>query len=226
MFLEDHCKSFLRLFSIHLLCGGWWVRICLWEDLWWENQPLCSQFPSLYRVTVSPLATWLIPGEMGLMGRPCTHESLGGKQGKPGGLVVQTPGAKCGDRGQVKRAPRAHRGPARCAPSTHHGRVRCAPWAEMDPANREYLTSQAIRGIWIVGHGCSPNKRYRRIWTCLLREVESSSSPIQQQAPIVKYPGRWWNVGQTKFWLWDIRRKWDVSQIEFLPGWNELCHAS
>ncbi|RVW95224.1 hypothetical protein CK203_025590 [Vitis vinifera] len=29
---------------------------------------------------------------------------LGGKQGKPGGLVVQTPGAKCGDRGQVKRA--------------------------------------------------------------------------------------------------------------------------
>ena len=38
------------------------------------------------------------------MGRPCTHESLGGKQGKPGGLVVQTPGAKCGDRGQVKRA--------------------------------------------------------------------------------------------------------------------------
>ena len=38
------------------------------------------------------------------MGRPCTHESLGGKQGKPGGLVVRTPGAKCGDRGQVKRA--------------------------------------------------------------------------------------------------------------------------
>ena len=38
------------------------------------------------------------------MGRPCTHESLGGKQGKPGGLAVQTLGAKCGDRGQVKRA--------------------------------------------------------------------------------------------------------------------------
>ena len=38
------------------------------------------------------------------MGRPCTLESLGGKQGKPGGLVVQTPGAKCGDCGQVKRA--------------------------------------------------------------------------------------------------------------------------
>ena len=49
------------------------------------------------------------------MGRPCTHESLGGKQGKPGGLVVQTPGAKCGDRGQVKRAPCAHRERARRA---------------------------------------------------------------------------------------------------------------
>ena len=43
------------------------------------------------------------------MGRPCTHESLGGKQGKLGGLAVQTPGAKYGDRGQVKRAPRVHR---------------------------------------------------------------------------------------------------------------------
>ncbi|RVW78228.1 hypothetical protein CK203_054713 [Vitis vinifera] len=42
------------------------------------------------------------PGEIGLMGRPCTHESLGGKQGKPGGLAVQTLGAKCGDlRGQA-----------------------------------------------------------------------------------------------------------------------------
>ena len=38
------------------------------------------------------------------MGKPCTHESLGRKQGKLGGLVVQTPWAKCGDRRQVKRA--------------------------------------------------------------------------------------------------------------------------
>ena len=61
-------------------------------------------------------------------------------------------------------------------------------WAEIDPANREYLISQAIRGIWIAGHGCSPDKRYRRIRTCLPREVESSSSPIRWQAPDVKYP--------------------------------------
>ena len=58
----------------------------------------------VYKTTVSPLATWFRPGEIGLMGRPCTHERLGGKQGKPKDLVVQTPGAKCGDRGQVKRA--------------------------------------------------------------------------------------------------------------------------
>ena len=58
----------------------------------------------------------------------------------------------------------------------------------MDPANREYLTSQAIRGIWIVGHRCSPDKRYWRIWTCLPGEVESSSSPIRRQASDAKYP--------------------------------------
>ena len=26
--------------------------------------------------------------------------------------------------------------------------------------------------------------------------------------------------------LWDIRRRWNVSRIEFFPGWNELCRAS
>ena len=56
------------------------------------------------------------------MGRPCTHESLGGKQGKPGGLVVQTPGAKCGDRGQVKRALRTHHERVKRAPRMHRGR--------------------------------------------------------------------------------------------------------
>ena len=53
---------------------------------------------------------------------------------------------------------------------------------EMDPANRECLTSQAIRGIWIVGCRCSPGKRYQRIQTCLTGEVESPSSPIRRQA--------------------------------------------
>ena len=93
-----------------------------------------------HMLIVSPLATWLRPEEIGLMGRPCTHESLGWKQGKPGGLVVQTLGAKCGDRGRAKRAPcahcerarrapRAHRGWARHASRAHHGRARRAPWA-------------------------------------------------------------------------------------------------
>ncbi|RVX18946.1 Retrovirus-related Pol polyprotein from transposon TNT 1-94 [Vitis vinifera] len=56
------------------------------------------------RLVCQPLSHLIQTGELGLMGRPYTLESLGGKQGKPGGLVVQTPGAKCGDRGQVKRA--------------------------------------------------------------------------------------------------------------------------
>ena len=50
------------------------------------------------------------------------------------------------------------------------------------------LTSQAVRGIWIVGCGCSSGKSYQRIWTCLTGEVESPSSPIRRQAPDVKYP--------------------------------------
>ena len=54
-------------------------------------------------------------------------------------------------------------------------------WAEMDPTNRECLTSQAVRGSY-------PGKRYQRIRTCLPGEVESSSSPIRRQAPDVKYP--------------------------------------
>ncbi|KAL6321378.1 hypothetical protein AAG906_016433 [Vitis piasezkii] len=45
--------------------------------------------------------------EKGLMGRPCTHESLDGEQGRPGGLVVQTPGAK-----KALTAPKGHHGTA------------------------------------------------------------------------------------------------------------------
>ena len=76
-------------------------------SVWWPFSGAIAghfQAPLLVVWFVSPLATWFRPGELGLMGRPCTLESLGGKQRKLGGLVVQTPGAKCGDRGQVKRA--------------------------------------------------------------------------------------------------------------------------
>ena len=139
--------------------------------------------------------------------------------------------------------------------------------AEMNPANRECLTSQTIRGIWIVGCGCSPSKCYQRIRTCLTGEVEFPSSPIRRQAPDVKYPdkmerrpdripdvrypekvgrrpdripdvrhsekvgrrpdrisdvrhlkkvGHW----RTEFWMWDIRRRWDVG------GQNFECETS
>ena len=61
-------------------------------------------------------------------------------------------------------------------------------WAEMDPANHECLTSQAIRGIWIVGRGCSPGKHYQRIRICLTGEGETPYSPIRCQVSDVKYP--------------------------------------
>ena len=31
---------------------------------------------------------------------------------------------------------------------------------------------------------------------------------------------------QTEFRMWNIRRRWKVGWIEFLPGWNELFRAS
>ena len=31
---------------------------------------------------------------------------------------------------------------------------------------------------------------------------------------------------QTEFRMLNIRRRWKVGRIEFLPGWNELCCAS
>ena len=88
-------------------------RVGFGDELWLRTRSSWLKFGSLDNgedqdtygrwATVSPLATRFRPGEIGLMGRPCTHESLGGKQGKPGGLVVQTPGAKCGDRGCVRQ---------------------------------------------------------------------------------------------------------------------------
>ena len=94
-----------------------------------------------------------------------------------------------------------------------------------DPANRKYLTSQAIREIWIVGHGCFPDKRYWRIQTCLPGKVESFSSPIRRQTPDVKYPEK---VERRSGRMAAIRHpdKSGVSRTEFLPGWNELWFPS
>ena len=98
-------------------------------------------------------------------------------------------------------------------------------WAEMDPTNREYLTSQAIRGSWIVGCGYSPGKHYQRIWTCLLGEVESYFSPIRRQASDVKYPEK---VERRSGRMAAVRHpdKSGISWTEFLPGWNELWFPS
>ena len=39
-------------FSLHTrFVAGDGSRIRFWEDLWWRDQPLCVQFPSLFTVT-------------------------------------------------------------------------------------------------------------------------------------------------------------------------------
>ena len=50
--LEGRCTSVLGLFKLHFLVVGDGVRIQFWEDLWWGDQPLRSQFPYLYRVVI------------------------------------------------------------------------------------------------------------------------------------------------------------------------------
>ena len=108
-------------------------------------------------------------------------------------------------------------------------------WAKMDPANRERLTSQAVRGIWIVGCGCYLGKRHQRIRTCLTGEVESPSSPMRRQAPDVKYPKKV-ERRRTEFRMWDIWRRWNVGGQNFgceisggdgtLAGQDSECEIS
>ena len=43
--------------------------------------------------------------------------------------------------------------------------------------------------------------------------------------PDVKYPEKV-KCRQTEFRMLNIRRRWKVGRIEFLPRWNELCRAS
>ena len=47
----DHCICFLGFLRSYPFCGGRWARIRFWEDLW-GNQPLCRQFPNLFRVVI------------------------------------------------------------------------------------------------------------------------------------------------------------------------------
>ena len=101
---------------------------------------------------------------VGLMGRPCTHESLGGKQGTSGGLVVQTPGAKCGDRERVRRASRAHRGQARHAPRASQMRTARAPRTSQTRIVGEPDTHRArivkALGPWSGAEGYFRNLNY------------------------------------------------------------------
>ena len=100
----------------------------------------------------------------------------------------------------------------------------------------------------------TPDRRYRRIRTCLPGEVESSSSPIRRLAPDVKYPEKVEcqpdriaavrhpkKVGcrsdriaavrhPDKVERWpdripDMRYPGGMRE-NFLSGWNERCHVS
>ena len=73
-----------------------------------------------YMASVSSLTFWLNHGGKGLVGRPCTHESLGWKQRKPGGLVVQTPGAKWGGCGRARCTLRGRQKLTTGKPDAHH----------------------------------------------------------------------------------------------------------
>ena len=105
----------------------------------------------------SPLDPWLNHGGIGLMGRPCTHESLGWKQGNPGGLVVQTPGAMWGGRGRARRAPRAHQGRARSAPCAHRGRARRTPRASQTCTERAYGRARHAPRAYQMGIARAPD---------------------------------------------------------------------
>ena len=118
--------------------------------------------------TVSPLDPWLNHGGIGLMGRLCTHESLGWKQENPGGLVVQTPGAMWGGRGRAGRAPLAskmhtasgsdaHHRRARHTLRAHHGRARCAPWVGQTRTARALWASQTCTA-------CTPDGNRVHTW--------------------------------------------------------------
>nr|CAN63022.1 hypothetical protein VITISV_042518 [Vitis vinifera] len=50
MSLDGYCSSFPRIFPFCSPSGGQWGENRFWEDLWWGNQSLCSQFADLYRV--------------------------------------------------------------------------------------------------------------------------------------------------------------------------------
>ncbi|RVW88612.1 hypothetical protein CK203_032960 [Vitis vinifera] len=50
--LEDYCSSLSGVFFDYSVCGRKRKRIRFWEDLWWGDQPLGTQYPRLFRVVV------------------------------------------------------------------------------------------------------------------------------------------------------------------------------
>ena len=81
--LEGHCIDSLVFFFffpyIHSLCMADETRICFWEDLWWEDQPMSSQLeisqfqlsltmPHIFLVNLIFITTSLQPHWLGKWG--------------------------------------------------------------------------------------------------------------------------------------------------------------
>ncbi|RVW47842.1 hypothetical protein CK203_092923 [Vitis vinifera] len=53
-----------QVFLVYSICGRKWGKNSFWEDLWWGDQPLGSQYPSLFRVVLDkniPISSVLGP---------------------------------------------------------------------------------------------------------------------------------------------------------------------
>ncbi|RVX13541.1 putative ribonuclease H protein [Vitis vinifera] len=62
--LEGYFSSLSRVFLVYSICGRKWGKNSFWEDLWWGDQPLGSQYPSLFRVVLDkniPISSVLGP---------------------------------------------------------------------------------------------------------------------------------------------------------------------
>ncbi|RVW39538.1 putative ribonuclease H protein [Vitis vinifera] len=62
--LEGYCTSLSGVFLVYSVVVGNGKRIRFWEDLWWGDQPLGTQYPRLFRVVVDkniPISSVLGP---------------------------------------------------------------------------------------------------------------------------------------------------------------------
>ena len=50
--LERPLIGFSRFYQMHLVSGGRWDKNPFLGRLWWRINPLCSKFPSLFKIVI------------------------------------------------------------------------------------------------------------------------------------------------------------------------------